>query len=182
MPEIPQSALDLLTQALEAITGEADDDEEQDDEPQTLREMLMSVAREVMGGDADDDDEDGDEDWPLEVAHAALRHVVQTRFPQLDIDAELARVSGLSLTDSGDVEGEAQYEPSNAIRQRVRGQTGPRPGNRGTSRRKSGGKSGGQQKAIGDMTPAEIAAFARENGDETGAAMFEAMAGAKNNK
>ena len=169
MAEIP----DELVQALIAALG--GEDEGEDDEPQTVGELLRQIVREELGsGDDGDDGDDGDE-TPLEIHYAALRHIVQTRFPQADIDAEIGRVTGFELGDDGKVVGNATYEPSNSFRTRVRGTSGPRPGSqRG---RGSGQKSGdsGQTKSLAEMTPDQLAAFAREQGDEAGAQMMEAM-------
>ena len=186
MAEIPDEALALLQKLAATLTTDDDPpDDEPDDENLTIGQL---IAREVRGGistlrqelglgdDEGEDDEDDDEQ-PLEVELAALRHIFTTRFPQADLDAELARVSGLSLGDDGEVVGDAQYEMSNAVRSRVRGTTGRRRTNDnpsgGSTRRRSGQQS---TKSIAEMTPSELAAYAAEQGDENAAQMFKAEA------
>lgn len=160
--------------------GDADEPTpEPEAQPQTAMEAMTAVMRDVLrqagviSDDTDDDDaatddDDSDDAEPLEVELelAALRHVVASRFPDLDIDAELALVTGLELSDDGEVTGEASYEPSDAMRGTVRSRRGRRQPNPKTARRS-------EPKSLADMDVHEFAARMSEEGIEDARQLFE---------
>ena len=168
-------AIELLKDAGLSVDGIAGTEPEAapttDNAEVTVRQMIQEEIKAALGdaaapakaeskddSDVDDAPAEAKPEWDTSdeaLEAAALRHILATRHPNVDINAELQRVQGLEFLDDGTVGGDVQYEPSAGmtIRRRAAAVNQADSAQAPTTRTRA--------QSIGDMTPEQIRDLAR---------------------